>query len=86
MTILLISIAWLAALATGVGLLYWRRENDTPEAPTARSPRLLGPTRESFEQAIGQMLEASPVASATSKTPTAEHVGNGSQEDLYVRP
>jgi hypothetical protein len=90
MTILLISLAWTTAL---VGLVYLLAARPK-RVPTGweRSPRLLA-NRDvsfedrdvSFEEAISQMLRATPEA-VRSKTAAAEHVGDGAQQDLYVRP
>ncbi len=99
MTILLISLAWTTAL---VGLVYLlaARPKRVPTG-WERSPRLLADRDVSFadrvadrdvsfEEAIGQMLRATPEAvrseAVRSKTAAAEHVGDGAQQDLYVRP
>jgi cytochrome P450 len=80
----LISIVWLVALAALVAWLATHHEH--AKQPVAeRSPSLLRSGRPSFEQAISEVLRATPVA-AGSKPATAEHVRNGAQEDLYVRP
>jgi hypothetical protein len=76
MTILLISLVWLTALAALVYRLATRPER----IPTGweRSPRLLKDNREAFDEAIGAVL--------ASKTAPAEHVRDGAHENLYVRP
>jgi len=76
MTILLISLIWLGCLAALVLRLATRpaRESATGE----RSPRLLKDVGGDFEAAIGELL--------ASKAAAAEHVRDGSHEDLYVRP
>jgi hypothetical protein len=95
MILALISIVWLAALLVLVVRLatrplhpassaaHWHAGED--QAYQKRSPALLGSRSVSFEQAIGELLEATPVASS-SKPATAENVRDGAQEDLYVRP
>ena len=79
MTIALISIIWFGCLAA----LVWRLATRPERAPQSggRSPRLLKDARADFEAAIGEIL-----ASKASKAATAEHVRDGSQKDLYVRP
>lgn len=76
MTIFLISLVWLTTL---VALVY-RLATRPQRIPTSweRSPRLLKDNREAFDEAIGTVL--------ASKTATAEHVWDGAQKDLYVRP
>jgi hypothetical protein len=76
MTILLISIVWVAALAGLVFLL--ARRPESPAASWERSPRLLQGARASFEQAMEAMLASEPA--------TAKDVRDRAQEDLYVRP
>jgi cytochrome P450 len=84
MIVPLISIVWSAALVALVAWLATHREHGTRIA-AQRSPSLLRSGRPTFEQAIGEMLRATPAA-AGSKPATAEHVRDGAQEDLYVRP
>jgi hypothetical protein len=83
MIVLLISFAWIAALA---GLVYLLARRPKREAGSwERSPRLLAGKEVSFEEAIGEMLCAAPEAGSL-KTATAEHVRDGAQQDLYVGP
>jgi hypothetical protein len=82
MTILLISLVWLALLAALVYRLATRPERVM--SARKRSPRLLDEGRPSFEQVISESLQMTPAAG--SKPATAEHVGDRTQEDLYVRP
>ncbi|HEX4115494.1 MAG TPA: hypothetical protein VHY18_06430 [Solirubrobacteraceae bacterium] len=82
-------IVWFAALAALVlRLAIVRRQRTGPES-WERSPHLLDADRDaersSFEQAIGEVMDATPAASS-SKPATAEHVRHGAQEDLYVGP
>ena len=79
MTILLISLIWLGCLAALVLRLASRPERGSTSLE--RSPRLLKDARGDFEAAIGEIL-----ASKASKAAAAEHVRDGSHEDLYVRP
>lgn len=74
MTVLLISLVWFTALAVLVCRLATRPKS----APVSseRSPRLLDGRRAPLERIVSQTLEPAP----------AEHVRDGSQEDLYVRP
>jgi hypothetical protein len=83
MTIILISLVWFAALAALVARLATRPHGAA--ASWERSPRLLLDTRGSFEEAISQMLKATPEASS-SKPAAAEHVRDRAQQDLYVGP
>lgn len=76
MTILLISLIWFGCLAALVLRLATRPERRAVVGE--RSPRLLKDARGDFEAAIGEIL--------ASKAAPAEHVGDGSHEDLYVRP
>ncbi len=82
MTIILISLVWFAALVGLVARLATRPHGAA--ASWERSPRLL-PERGSFEEAISQVLRATPEASS-SKPAAAEHVGDRAQQDLYVGP
>jgi hypothetical protein len=88
---LLISLTWFAALAALVITMhrfaYSRDRDHATETLLERSPSLLDDGRQSFQQAISQVLEAVPTAAATnSKAAPAEHVRDGSQQNLYVRP
>ena len=89
MIISILVIVWFAMLAALVIRLAVVRRQRTGTESWERSPHLLYAEREtehsSFEQAIGEVMDATPAASS-SKTATAEHVGNGTQEDLYVGP
>lgn len=82
MTIILISL-WLAALVALVAQLARRPERVVQL--WRRSPRLLESKQASFEEAISQLLYATPDAKS-SKPATAEHVRDRAQQDLYVRP
>ncbi len=84
MTIILISLVWLAVLVALVYRLATRPERMTP-AERERSPSLLHDGRASFEQVVGEVLRRTP-AEPSSKPATAKHVGDRSQQDLYVRP
>ncbi|HTD58202.1 MAG TPA: hypothetical protein VK672_04850 [Solirubrobacteraceae bacterium] len=83
MTVILISLVWFAALAALVARLATRAHDAGADAE--RSPRLLPDPRTSFEEAIAEVLEATPRAKS-SKPATAEHVRDGAKQDLYVRP
>lgn len=83
MTIILISLAWIAALAGLVCLL--ARRPKRASAGWERSPRLLADNDVSLEREIEQLLRATPTA-GVSKTAAAEHVRDGAQQDLYVGP
>jgi hypothetical protein len=83
MTIILISLAWLVALVALVARVATRPHGEA--ASWERSPRLLGDRITSFEEAINQVLQATPQAKS-SKPATAEHVGDRAKQDLYVRP
>jgi hypothetical protein len=76
MTIILIALVWLTALAALVYRLATRPER----APISweRSPHLLEGSRTAFDEAMGAVL--------ASKAATAEDVRDRAQEDLYVRP
>ncbi|HWX86760.1 MAG TPA: hypothetical protein VNX67_01155 [Solirubrobacteraceae bacterium] len=76
MTILTISIVWLAALAIVVFLLA-RRPERVPVS-LERSPRLLEDSHANFDEAIETLLESEPA--------TAKDVRDRAQQDLYVRP
>jgi hypothetical protein len=84
MIVPLISIVWLAVLAALV-LRLATRPAHTAKMPERRSPALLESEHVSFDRAIGKILQAAPLASS-SEPATAEHVRDGAQEDLYVRP
>jgi hypothetical protein len=75
MTILLISLIWLTALAALVLRLATRPERAS--ASRERSPQLLKDSRADFEHAIGAVLASKPA--------TAKDVRNRAQKDLYVR-
>jgi hypothetical protein len=83
MIVPLISLIWLAMLAVLVAWLASHSHHATSTA-APRSPSLLESTRLSFEQAMGEMLRAT--SAAGSKSAATEHVRDGAQEDLYVRP
>ncbi len=83
MTIILISLVWLATLVALVVRLATRPHGVV--ASWERSPRLLPDMRPSFEEAISQVLQATPEAKC-SKPAAAEHVRDRAQQDLYVRP
>jgi hypothetical protein len=87
--IYILVIAWFAMLAALVTRLAVVRRRRTEAESWERSPHLLdtdGDTkRSSFDQAIGEVMDATPAASS-SKAATAKHVGDGAQEDLYVGP
>jgi hypothetical protein len=88
MLVLLISIIWFAALLFVVALCRIAAHGDRRDLPRVkRSPRLLDvPPR---KQTIGLSLEDRRVRRRSrerSKAATAEHVRNGSQEDLHVGP
>jgi hypothetical protein len=82
--IILITIwfAMLAAFALRIAIV--RRERTGP-ASWERSPHLLDTARDSFEPAIDEALETTPVVSSSEPAAT-EHVRDGAQEDLYVGP
>jgi hypothetical protein len=84
MIIPLISLIWLAMLAV---LVAWLASHPHRATSTAaqRSPSLLESTRRSFEQAMSEVLRATPAATS-SKPAATEHVRDGAQENLYVRP
>lgn len=81
MLVILISAIWFAALLVVVALCRIAAHGDRKMlSRIGRSPRLLdGTTPET--QVVSLKLEDCRLEAAT-----AEHVGNGSQEDLYVRP
>jgi hypothetical protein len=82
----LISITWLTALGALVAVLATRQARTRTElGATGRSPALLESKRMSFEREMGELLLAKPSA-FRSKPAAAEHVRDGAQEDLYVRP
>lgn len=76
MTILLISLVWLVALAALVYRLATRPERDA--AGWERSPGLLEGNRASFEDAIATLMQSKPA--------TAKDMRDRAQKDLYVRP
>lgn len=76
MTILLIALVWLGALAALVYRLASRPERMA--ASWERSPRLLKEERTSFEQAMTAVLQSKPA--------TAKDMRDRAQKDLYVRP
>lgn len=85
MILSIIAIVWFGVLtALVVRLAIVRRERAGPGS-WERSPHLLDTDDVSFAQAIDEVMEATPAASS-SKPTAAEHVGDGAQEDLYVRP
>jgi hypothetical protein len=77
MTILLISVIWLAALAALVLRLASRRPERAP-ASRERSPRLLEDAPVDFQQEIGAAL--------ASESATAKDVRDRAKKNLYVRP
>jgi hypothetical protein len=96
MIILFISTIWLATLVVVVAACRMaahgdrvplRRAERSFHLDGARSPRLMDIPGQ-WEREFSLRLEdrrAKP-SRAPSEAATAEHVGNGSQEDLYVRP
>ena len=76
MTILLISLVWLAVLAALVYRLATRPERDA--ADWERSPSLLEGNRSSLDDAIATLLQSKPA--------TAKDMRDSAQKDLYVRP
>jgi hypothetical protein len=76
MTILLISLIWVAALAALVLRLATRPKRAS--ASRERSPQLLEDSRADFERSISVVLASKPA--------TAKDVRNRAQKDLYVRP
>lgn len=99
MIILLIPFIWLAALAVFVTVMYrlgTRRDNEAEGWAHKRSPPLLDEGSESFEDEagsfedeVGRLLRATPAPTppaAGSEPATAEHVRDGAQENLDVRP
>lgn len=96
MIILLISTIWLATLVVVLAACRMaargdcvppRRAERSLHLDGARSPRLLDIPGE-WEREFSLRLEdrrAKP-SPARSESSTAEHVGNSSQKDLYVRP
>lgn len=85
MVLSIIAIIWFAVLAALVTRLAIVRRERTGPGSWERSPHLLDTDGASFAQAIDEVMEATPAASS-SKPATAEHMGDGAQEDLYVRP
>jgi hypothetical protein len=89
MTLIILMTIWFATLAALVLRLAIVRRQRTGSESWERSPHLLDADRDaersSFEQAIGEVMDATPAASS-SKPATAEHVRDGAQEDLYVGP
>jgi hypothetical protein len=100
MIILLISTIWLATLVLVVAICRMAAHGDRVVLRrTKRSPRLLD-TPDPWEQALSLRLEdrrakhsLAPSEPSTARSSrgrsepsTAEYVGNGAQEDLYVRP
>ncbi|MFZ1153386.1 MAG: hypothetical protein WAN93_00630 [Solirubrobacteraceae bacterium] len=86
MIVLLISTTWFAALLLVVSLCRISAHGDRKAlAHTERSPRLLD-APPSWEQVLSVNPEALRVRRSRSEAATAEHVGDGSQENLYVRP
>jgi hypothetical protein len=84
MIVLLISTIWFAALLLVVALCRIAAHGDRKASThIERSPRLLDVP--SWEQVLSVNPEALRVR-RRSEAATAEHVGDGSQEDLYVRP
>jgi hypothetical protein len=81
--ILLISAVWFAALVALVARLATRE--DAAAGTWVRSPRLLAGKHPSFEEAVREVLQATPRAKS-SKPATTEHVGDRAKKDLYVRP
>jgi hypothetical protein len=89
MTIILISLIWLTALAALVLRLAARPQR----APVSleRSPKLLEDKRPDFERPIGEDRRPDferPIGEvlASSKPATAQDVRDRAQKDLYVRP
>jgi hypothetical protein len=88
MLVLLISTIWFAALLFVVALCRMAAHGDRGDPPRVkRSPRLLDAPP--WKQTIGVRLEDRRVrrrSRVRSKAATAEHVRDGSQEDLHVGP
>jgi len=101
MLIPLISTIWLATLVFAMATCRMAAHGDRPAAPRARfpleavepsskdarSPSLLhlrAPWEGEFTIRLSDRRPAA--AGGRSETAAAEHVGNGAQEDLYVRP
>lgn len=80
--VITIWFAILAALALRIAIV--RRES-AGAGSWERSPHLLDTARDSFEPAIDEAMETTPVVSS-SEPAAAEHVWDGAQEDLYVGP
>jgi hypothetical protein len=76
MTILLICLVWLGVL----GALVYRLANRPAHVSLSRerSPRLLGESERTFEEAIGAIVASKPA--------TAQDMRDRAQKDLYVRP
>jgi hypothetical protein len=96
MIILLTSIIWFTALVLVVAVCRMAAHSDRtalrhrridPRFDTQRSPRLLAVSTP-WEQASSLTLEdrRSRDYEESSEPSATEHIGNGAQEDLYVRP
>jgi hypothetical protein len=84
MTLIILVTIWFAALAgLAVRIAVVRRERTGPGS-WERSPHLLDSERGPFEPVHEEAIQATSVS--RSETATAEHVRNGTQEDLYVGP
>jgi hypothetical protein len=82
MLVILISAIWFSALLVVVALCRIAAHGDRKPLPRMRrSPRLFDSATPDMPRTISLKLE-----DRRSKTATAEHVRDGSQEDLYVRP
>jgi hypothetical protein len=88
MLVILISTTWFSALLVVVALCRIAAHGDrSPQAHTGRSPRLFGEDASAENQALPRTRTISlRLEDRRSKAATAEHVGDGAQEDLYVRP
>lgn len=84
----LISTVWLAAMVMVVSVCRMAANRESVAMPRGeRSPRLLDASMTHWEQAftvrVHDRRANSPVRSQPS---TAEHVGNGAQQNLHVGP
>jgi hypothetical protein len=84
MILIILMTIWFAALAAlALRLAIVRRERTGPES-WERSPHLLDTGRDSLQQAVNDVIEATALPG--SEPAAAEHVRDGAQEDLYVGP
>jgi hypothetical protein len=82
MIVIAISTTWVATLLLVAAVCKMAAYGEHTASPaTGRSPRLLDMTA-AGTRTFNLKLEDR----RRSKTAAAEHVGNGAQEDLYVRP